>query len=168
MNIIDKNGRLFGKINIIDLSVVLILLFAIPVFMFGYKAMTARDDMQKTWVTVKMKVLRVIPELAEVMQSEDVETEYSGRKIGTLVKIDSLVPSATLALANDPTRLTMVNDPVTKDVIVMLRLLCKDNLGFLYYKNFSIKIGNALTFSTNAYDITGTIIKVDRKQSVAQ
>ena len=163
MNIIDKNGRLFGKINIIDLSVMLILLFAMPVFIFSYKAMTARENAQKIWVTVNVKAFRTVPQLSEVIKSEDVEMEDRGRKIGVLVKIDSITSSSMLVLASDGAHFTLVNDPTVKDLTVTLRLLCKNNSGFLYYKNFPIKMGSTVTFSTNLYDITGTIIKVDRE-----
>ena len=165
MSIIDKNGRLFGKINIIDLFVILIVLFVIPMFIFGYKAMTVRAEKQKTWVDVSMKVSRVVPELVEVIKPEDFEIGDSGRKIGVLVKIDKMIPSATLVLANDSTHFTLINDPITKDVMITLRLLCKNESGFFYYKNLPVKVGGAIIFSTGEYDITGTILKVVRNKT---
>lgn len=40
MKIIDKQGCLFGKINIIDFAVFLILFISIPAFIFGHKVLT--------------------------------------------------------------------------------------------------------------------------------
>lgn len=162
MNIIDKNGRLFGKINVIDFSVILILLFAIPVFVFGYKAMVARDNMQKKWVTVKVKAFWVVPELADVIKPEDAEVGDSGKKIGAVIKIENIVPSSALKLTNDSTHFVLGQDTTLSDITVTLNLLCKNNLGFLYYKGFPVKIGSQIVFSANLYDITGTIIKIER------
>lgn len=43
MKIIDKNGRLFGKINIIDFFLLVLLISTIPAFYYGHKVMTAKS-----------------------------------------------------------------------------------------------------------------------------
>lgn len=37
MKIIDERGRLFGKINVIDLLAILFLASLVPMFNFGYR-----------------------------------------------------------------------------------------------------------------------------------
>ena len=158
MNILDKNGKLFGKINIIDFSVIMILLLAVPLFIFAYQAMNSKKNEPTKWVTVELKIQRVDPELIEALKEGDVEKNELGKKIGIFGKLSKVTSTSTAVLVGD----TMVNDSLKKDITVTVRLLCKDYDNNLYYKNFPVKIGSIITFSTITYEITGVAIKVDR------
>jgi hypothetical protein len=122
--------------------------------------MNDKKDKHERWVNIELRAQRVDQELIRVMNSGDMEIGDFGKKIGTFTKILNITPSATLTLSSDASRFISVNDPSKKDITLMLVLLCRDKSGFLYYKDYPVKIGNTITFSTPMYDITGIITSI--------
>lgn len=176
MNIIDKKGMLFGKINIIDLSVVLILLFTVPAFIFSYKAIGSKhnakaiiaDKNNGKWVTAVLRFQEIEPELIKVIKEGDVEKDGSGKEVALLVKISEVSPSEKSVISSDSTRLVTVKDPVKKDMTVIMRVLCLEQSGIPYYKNYPVKIRGTVAFSTDMYDVVGRIIDIERYREPAK
>ncbi len=164
LSILDKNGKVFGRINIIDLSVIFLLLFTVPVFIFSYLAMAAKKYKQESLVkvTVELKAYKLDPELVRALKDGDVERDVSCKIIGVFDKVSDVAPSTTAIFSSDSQSFIMIDDPVKKDVTAMLRLSCKDINGYLYYKSSPVKVGSIVTFSAPMYDFTGTVIRIDR------
>ena len=57
----------------------------------------------------------------------------------------------------------MVNiaNPFTKDVEVFFSLLCVEKEGVLCYRNYPVKMGNPIIFSTDIYSISGVVIGIE-------
>ena len=168
MKIIDEKGRLFGRINIFDFLVILFLFCFIPLFYFGYdiyyiKTNEINSQLKGKWVEIKLKISGIIPEETKVLQEGDVEKNSAGKIIAKLKKIISDKPSELLTLALKEERLIPVAHPFLNDVVVLLDLFCTNDNSVLYLNQAPIKIGNQFTFSTNLYNITGTIIGINSK-----
>ena len=164
MDILDKNGRLFGKINIIDLTIILVFLFAIPVFTFSYRAMTLKRDPAKAavaerWTTVRLRLQSYDPEVIKVIKEGDVEKNDMGKEIGVLVKKDISDYDIT---SKKELKIISIEEPkiwLKKELVI--KILCTEHNGILYYKSCCVKIGSPLTFSAIMYDVTGVVIKIE-------
>ena len=86
MKLIDEKGRLFGKINLIDLMVILLLLGAIPIFYFGYKIYTeeVKVEQQAEFFVeeVYCKFVGLTSKDAESITVGDKEMDENGEMIG--------------------------------------------------------------------------------------
>ncbi len=165
--IIDQKGKVFGLINVIDLSVILILLSFAPLIFIGYKIIgqTKEKEMRdKKSVTIKIKLAEVEPEFISIVSKGDVERDSLGNKIGELIAISSIKPSKVWVIV-DNKMLATIDHPVKKDIIVDVRVSCTKNKGVLYYKSDPVKIGNAIVLSTDIYNLSGLVVgfKADDK-----
>jgi len=150
LKIIDEKGRLFGTINIIDFIVILFLLSFIPMLYFGYKAVTAESYVErKNWVDIQVRFQGVIPEVAGVIREGDVATDPLSKVNMQLIAIYSIKSSEEIA--------------GRKDITVNLRLPCTTKQGFLLYRDKPARIGESITFATDLYTVTGTIIGIEKK-----
>ena len=55
--LIDEKGKIFGKINIIDLGVIIFILSLVPMIYFGYKIFIKQPvvlDQEKEFIEIEM------------------------------------------------------------------------------------------------------------------
>ena len=163
MKIVDRKGKLFGLINIIDLTVLIFLVSIIAVIMvFGYLTLINGGSIQaKKWVAVQIKFLGIYPEISGIISAGDVEKNPSGKTAAKLTSIVSINPSKAWVMVDNKT-LSAIDDPVKKDIIVNVEVLCTETGGTFYYKANPLRIGNNVIFSTDLYTVSGVIIGVKR------
>ncbi len=165
--LIDEKGRLFGKINVVDLFVVVLILLVIPMFFIEHKVISAKiPSVIKKDITVRVEARfdRVIPELAKVMAEGDVEQDDSGKRLGKLVKIisDEQPKIFTVnATGVNENMLQFVPDANYRDIKVLLELSVEEGRT-IKYRGGVIKIGNPIEFTTDLYHIQGTITGVKK------
>ncbi len=169
MKIIDEKGMLFGKINVIDFLVVLFLIFLTPMFYFGYKIWgTEKPVAEKQMIQVEVKFSNVLLELANAMREGDVEKDSAANVKGVLTKIITNEPPKSLLLqdAKDNKFLIISNpySPGSRDILAVLDLKCTQQNRALYFDTYVIKIGSPILFSTDLYDIQGTIVSIKNRQ----
>ncbi len=116
---------------------------------------------REEWVKVKVKFIGLTSELASIINQGHIEKDIDGRVVGKLVDILTRKPTEIQALKVEEGRVLMLNDPYRSDVTASLDLLCTYINGELYFKNFPIKIGSYITFSSKLYMVSGMIIGVD-------
>lgn len=162
--IIDQKGRIFGTINVIDLSVILVLLSFIPIVFIGYKVILGGKAEDTKWVSVRIKLTEIDPEFSDVISKGDVEKDSFGKTIGKLASISSVKASKVWVIA-DNKMLTTIDHPVKKDILVDADILCTRQGRIFYYKSVPVKIGSTIIFATDLYNLSGLIIglKVDVK-----
>jgi hypothetical protein len=124
--------------------------------------MSKKENLKEKWVQVKVKFSSVAPELAKVIQEKDVETDPTGRVVGILRNIISDKPSEILIMEKKQQWLT-INHPFMKDIELILDVLGVEKEGVLYFKNYPIKIGNNIVFTSNIYSISGLIVGLEIK-----
>ena len=162
MKSIDHKGRLFGLINIIDLAVLLFSLSLIAVIIFGYLTFIKSGNVQvKKWVTIQVRFAEIYPEIGGIISAGDVEKNPSGKTAAKLTSIVSINPSKAWVMVDNKT-LSAIDDPVKKDIIVNVEVLCTETGGTFYYKANPLRIGNNVIFSTDLYTVSGVIIGVKR------
>ena len=142
--IIDQKGRIFGLVNIIDLSIILLLVSFLPVFYLGYKGIAAENKKEGAeWVSVQVKVLDIKSETNTLILKYDIEN--------LLKKLE--------VAADDKMPLT-VNNVLKKGPLVDIELLCIKKGGVFYYKGSPVKIGGPVTFTADMYNISGSIVSI--------
>jgi hypothetical protein len=156
LSIIDQNGRIFGKVNLIDFVAVLLILSILPMAYFGYKALTRKDARATLWVEVEVKLFNIIPEVVSAIKEGDEECDVGNAVVGKVEKIVSIMPSEVLVDFNGSTVIASKH-PSKKDAVLHFRMLCVKRGGVLFHNGTQIKIGNELEISTNLYNVKGII-----------
>lgn len=159
--IIDQKGMVFGRINVIDLSVILLLLSFVAVMIIGYLVITQPEAVaDRKWISIQIKFAEIEPELVDVIQAGDYEKDlFTKKTIGKLTGISSVKASKAWVMV-DGQKLSTIDDSVKKDVIVDAEILCTKKGGIWYYKSSPIKANNTIMFETELYNFSGLIIKM--------
>lgn len=111
--------------------------------------------LEEKLVQIQLKVSGLIPEVAKIINEGDTEKEPPGKTVMVLKKILINKPSDVLILKEDQF-LTLAH-PFLRDLVIFLDVLTIEKEGVLYFKNYPVKIGNSITFTTDLYSISGTI-----------
>lgn len=120
-----------------------------------------QQPFNEKWLSVQVKFSEIIPELARAVSEGDTEKDYFGRKVGRLKSIITNKPSAIMILSDN--KIINTSHPAQKDLLCSLDILCIEKNGTFYFKNYPLKIGNSITFSTDLYSIVGTIVGIDAR-----
>ncbi len=164
--IIDKKGKLFGKINIVDLCVVVVIIIGICGVVFtktkldNEKILANKDEMLiKT--SSELDKLEVKLELVEVRDvtrdaivvGDEVYLTANDKVIGTIVRVES-EPSSHHVTSNDGT-VYMAQIPDRYDVTMVMEVDGKKkedgyytdtNVPFLYGKEMEVKTSTIQCF----------------------
>ncbi|HDZ76732.1 MAG TPA: hypothetical protein ENH41_01445 [Candidatus Omnitrophica bacterium] len=119
------------------------------------------SPLKEKWLSLQVKFSGIIPEVANVITEGDVEKDPTGKITGRLKAIISSRSSDVLILKKG--KFITLAHPFQKDVVVLLDLFCVEKDGILYFKNYPVKMGNAVTFTTDLYSISGMIVGVENK-----
>ena len=159
MKMIDEKGRLFGKINIIDLCVLVVFLLVIGVA--GYKVagnklgnvLGTNAETKTVLFTVRCTVRSEA--LAKVIQPKD-------QLISLTSKVDAFVESVSYTAADVwvPTadgRLIVTKDPMRKDVLVTVKMKANPNVAIIKLGSQDVAVGSAFFVKTSRVAFGGTI-----------
>jgi hypothetical protein len=158
--LVDNKGRLFGKINIIDLVIVLIILGVVAGSLYKLQ-LFGRHTSDERPVTVTLYLKEVSPETVDALQEGDILTESTENlPLGKVIKKEvrkalKEAPTADgrLVAADSPTKFdvyltTEGNLRVTGDQVLVGRRDIKVGL------NLNIKSPRAVCFPTVlAYEV---------------
>lgn len=143
--VIDEQGRLFGKINVIDCLIILFLFCIIPVFYFGYKIFTKKF---KAPDIIEMPTLASIdcycvahnltPEVVGRISVGDKEYDKKNKLVAEILAVGKPEEdSYTLNLGDG--RTVFHQDPSRRQLLIKVRLSgeIKDNI--FYYNEKKIQ-----------------------------
>lgn len=145
------------------------LLFNIPVTFSTEKysvlavPIVPAEQKYESWMQIKVKFAGLYPELSNIISKGHIELDSEGRVIGRLKEIASTKPTDVQALKLEENTIAVISDPFRSDVVAILDILCSKMPDGYYYKNYSVKIGSQITFSSELYQVTGIILGVDIK-----
>jgi len=146
MKIIDSKGRLFGRINIIDLIFLLLLIIVIVAgyrFLNQPKFLSLSDEkLEPVHVQISNQPMYI---LNNIKVGDEVFDE--GRNIGTITE----------------KHITKI-ESIGADAIVKLNLkVARDTTDRPYFSSKPLKIGTPLTLSTKILKFTGTVMGINKK-----
>jgi hypothetical protein len=182
MRLIDKKGRFFGAVNIIDLIVIFILFCIIAVLFPKINKLYTVERIRYSVVRTN----RPLPPPAAVVKSSEPQPDYQAmtRKAMTLEirfsgynaevahavskgdKDEETMAFITEVLSVNPMLRTTdqgvrYSDPYMKSIVVKMRAVVSYEGDKLYFRNESLKIGGHFLFKTGKYDMNGEVIKID-------
>ena len=101
--IIDHNGRLFGRVSIIDLIVILVVAVMALAIAFKNSAPVTSTTVTDTPITYQIQLFRVYPFLADnIHEGDDLydKDHATGGSLGKVVSVEVLPATSTVELPN--------------------------------------------------------------------
>jgi len=151
MKFIDDKGRLFGKINIIDAAIIILLTAIVIIYAGLIKKTTSIDDFYKIKsVVVKVYVKSAPIKILKIAKIGDQSIDTKVGFHGVLEKITDRKKEENLS--DESMEIT--------DLIVELRLNVYKVGDLLLYKKSPIKLGRWVNFETDNYRLQGEILEI--------
>ena len=163
MKLIDDKGRLFGKINVIDLLVILLLLGLIPIFYYGYKIATYKPEappltlQEHTYREFEVIFSSIPKKFLPLLKVGD--KQYKEKKIiAEIIKIINKKPIKIKLTMGQSDKAGYTFDMEDFfNLKVLLKLLVTPVKDGFVYQGTILKINSEISFSTDKYFIKGFI-----------
>jgi len=162
MKIIDKNGRLFGKISVIDVLVIAVVLFMAAALFFKSNQTHTGTSVTSETITYQMVANGVRTYVADAVQVGDLmydQDRSSGGTLGKIVDIQ-ILPGTKLGEMNDGTA-GMV--PVEDGVDLLLTIEGSGIVSegrYLLNRVYDLGVNSARNYYTPYAQFTGTITAI--------
>tara|TARA_B100000315_G_scaffold15944_1_gene14283 strand:- start:146 stop:1006 length:861 start_codon:yes stop_codon:yes gene_type:complete len=170
MKLIDDKGRLFGKINVIDLLVILFLLGLTPIFYYGYKITTFNVEappqlLQGTVLKeFEVKFKNIPKKFLPMIKEGDKQYDETKGMIAEIAKIMKKEPSSVImSYGKESIAEKIVKLDDYYDLTVKMNLLVLPLNGKLNFNNTSLKFNTKYTFSLNKYMVEGFLLSPEIK-----
>ncbi|KXG78087.1 hypothetical protein AN618_07060 [Fervidicola ferrireducens] len=157
MGLIDKKGRLFGLINVIDLLVIILVVAVVTRFALNPQKSSLTNEEKKIQVVLLVKDVR--DATANVIKEGDMVRETkTNNLLGKVTKVE-VKPAETLVNTADG-RVLNVPNPVLKDVYVTVEGSATVGENAIVLGGTEIRIGTALQMKTNLYAVVATVMEI--------
>ena len=143
----DKNGKLFGKINIIDLAVILIVVLAIIGITIRFTSIAAENVNQKANFTYVVEIEDIRYYSVSALDKKGLATDKQGNVIGEIIDVESEKFYKQLVNENgEPVKVFTPEKYVAK---VTLKSEGKDtDSGYFVGENTELSVGSSITMYT--------------------
>ena len=157
MKLIDENGRIFGKMNIIDLLVILFILSFLPVFFFGYKLTAGKQRLfqkKKEYIEVEIpcSILFLKKDTMDLIKIGDKSFDNDGVQLGEIVWIGQPHSQRRSFEVGVNDQIT-VEDPALETLPVKIRIKAEIRDNALYFREHRILVEQPFQFTTQNYNI---------------
>lgn len=159
MSIIDEKGRLFGKINIIDLLVIIGLVTVIAGA--GYKFFLAPKALKAQSAEVTVIVPAVRPEEAQSIKTGD-QLVTDTAVTDAVVKKVEIKPALTVTTRADGTTLLTTN-PYRKDAYVTLEGKVSIGPTAMKFAGQEIRVGKDFWLKSLRYELKGSVLTINTR-----
>lgn len=160
MSIIDSKGRLFGKINIIDLMIILLVIAVGAKFALSRSQEPA--SVETKTIQVEFMVKDVRDATASVIKVGDTVREVKTNVVLGKVSDVKVVPSEVFVETADGKVVAAIH-PVFYDVYMTVEGAGTASDNAVVIGNSEIRIGTALVLTTNLYSVTSTVVGIEVK-----
>jgi hypothetical protein len=166
MGMIDEKGRIFGKINIIDLSVILFLFCLLPIFYFGYRIWAKEHLMIKAVkreyynVQIKCKLVKLEPEVLKLIRAGDQEHDENGRAIGEIAGLGSVEPYQFEIDIGGGEKIIKQHEDLLQIVANLKLSTTMKESGVMHYNAVPLILGLPLMFKTDKYEIEAIVLGI--------
>lgn len=163
----DKNGKIFGKVNIIDLVAILIVVLAIVGITIRFTSIAAENVNQKAHFTYVVEIEDVRIYSVNALKKMGTATDKQGNVIGeiTNVEYDKMVRQHV----NENGEPVKVTTPLRYVAKVTLESEGKDtDSGYFVGENTELSVGSSITMYTKYSNCSGKIVKVEKQENQGQ
>ena len=164
MRFIDKKGRLFGKINIVDFFIILLLIIIIPGFFSVYKILGRRPSwVPSKWIKVEA-VAFTIPEITELIKPDRVSSDRLGHPHAKVLRILERGPGYGQILKSTIRRGDLPEYEERIPVFLEMELFCSlsaENEPYYFMrKPLLVSMEASHNFKTLRYEINFYVLKI--------
>lgn len=156
----DKNGKLFGKVSIIDLLVVLAVIVGIAGFSVRFYSNAADNVIEKTKFEYVVEIRDVRSFTVDALDKKGIVTEKkSGGIIGEIVNVESEPYTAQMAMSNG----RLVSAKVPEKFVVKVTVHGEGNEtenGYYIGENVELSVGSTVTMASKYANSSGKITSI--------
>lgn len=166
-NFVDVPARLKLKVRILnndrlvynDAPVLLNSIFEFICDKFTTSFIIVKDIKKKN-VKVRVRFQSLSPEIGKLISKGYLEKDEDNKIIGKLVSIIKDDSSKLSTLSISENKVILIDIPDRNDLEVLLELVCTEQGENLYFKNYLLKIGNQINFTSGLYSVGGLILEI--------
>jgi len=162
MKIINEKGKLFGLINIVDLSIIVLILLIGAVLVLktvgkDVGPITSEESLQEITVTFK----------SNIRNDEHAKAIKEGDQLISLLKpVDAYIKSVAyepyeIAISTADGRQVYAVDPKRKAIIVKFSMKTSKGNGIIKLESQEIAVGKQFTLKTRTFENVGTIEAIE-------
>lgn len=167
MKIIDREGRLFGKISVIDLLVIAVVaVIAVAIYVKNTATPTGSDGVKETAITFQIRAVGVESYVADAILVGDkiYDSNYSsgGGPVGEITQVQVLSDPGTALYENmqDGTA-PKVEVEGTVDLLVTVKGSgVSDGRSYSINRVYALGINSSRTYRSNKAVFNGTVIEI--------
>ena len=159
--ILDKRGRLFGLINIIDLLLLLVIaagVLAVAQHRMGWGEQTRALERQPIEVVLVVEAVRE-PTVNVIQVGDQVVDSRTNTYLGTVTHVD--VEPATIVYQGNDGRFHETASPSRVDIWVTIQGSASVSSNLIQLGQTEIRIGVQVPLKTNIYAVTARVMHVN-------
>lgn len=164
MKLVDNNGRLFGKISVIDVVVILVVIaMGAALYVKNNTLVHTSTNVTLNTITYQVQVNGVPQYVADAIQTEDPLYEQdrsTGGSLGTIVSIETAPGTKIAELTDGSVELVPVEDGVNLLLTVKGEGIYKDGR-YLLNRIYDLGVNAARTFYTPYAQFQGTVSAIE-------
>ncbi len=160
MKMIDKEGRLFGKISVIDVVVLAVVVALAAALYFKSNQTHTGTSVAQVDITYQVLVPGVRSYVAQSIQTEDLLFDLdrsSGGTLGEIIEIETITPGTKLSELQDGT----LEDVVVEDAVNLLLTIRGTGLlsegRYLLNRVYDLGVNSSRNYCTRYAQFTGTV-----------
>jgi|GEM_PF-1024297 len=156
-----ERGKIFGKINVLDFIVILIIIFAIAAGLYYFVNKNSQGG-EKTTVYFTVEVEGLTKGFSEIIKPEgSVKDSVKGYYLGV---VDSVEPRESVLLELDQYKNEFVESTVDDEETV--RIIVRSDNGFetdskITAEGVEIKVGKEMHIEGKGYVVTGYVVALE-------
>ncbi len=160
MKLFDQKGRLFGKINIVDLLVILMLIFAVVAVGVKFKQVKTTNGGDITIeYTISVEKLRQISVDAIEKEYKNIQDAENKKAVGEIVSVEKSFARELVQLDSGEYKFTEYEDKY--DLVITLRTKGSEtNEGYHTSSGKTLTVGDTLGISNGHVQTFGEILSV--------
>jgi hypothetical protein len=165
MRLIDKKGNVLGRINLVDLALVVFIIASLVALAVSYKNFNKRNYtenlIQKEVLIVKIECLTVPEDVADAVSIGDRDWRSDKDYWAVTDAVGLLLPRQYAERSGkDTLKIKDLGIGKCMDMILTLKMRVKKMTKEYTYNGEVIKLNGSITFATPLYNLTGRIIDV--------
>lgn len=157
----DKNGKIFGKINIIDLAAILIVILAIVGITIRFTSIAAENVNKKTNFSYVVEVENIRTFGVDALEKCGTVTDVHGNILGEIKDVETR--DMDVQIINEDGKSIKIAVPERYVSRVTIECEGKDtDAGYFVGENTELSLGAGISIHTKYTNCSGKIIKIDK------
>lgn len=156
--LIDEKGKVFGIINVIDLSIIIVLVLALA--FFAINAISNKplidnvDDANMEYTVVVLCPLQPVA-VANMLKPGDLIVYGNKYENGEILSVT--YEDAKVETVDAQGELHIVTHPTLKDLHVSIKVINERTDGLIFLGDYQMNLGKSMFVKTNRVEIIGTV-----------